>query len=104
MASPTRSFDAAPVVPPTSPSQDLPALYRAVLDGVAALELSGERVTAAAIRREAIAAYSAAWDDRHRAILSSLVGRVRRELERSSDRTHAPSARSQRRRIEIRAR
>jgi hypothetical protein len=104
MATGTPAFDAALVVPPTSPSQDLPALYRVVLDGVAALELRGERVTAAAIRREAIAAYSAAWDDRHRAILSNLVGRVRRELERSSDRTHASSARSERRRIEIRAR
>jgi hypothetical protein len=104
MATGTPAFDAALVVPPTAPSQDLPALYRVVLDGVAALELRGERVTAAAIRREAIAAYSAAWDDRHRAILSSLVGRVRRELERSADRTHASAARSQRRRIEIRAR
>jgi hypothetical protein len=104
MASRTRPLDAAGVVPPTSPSQDLPALYRAVLDGVATLELRGERVTAAAIRREAIAAYSAAWDDRHRAVLSSLVGRVRRELERSSDRGHASAARSQRRRLEIRAR
>ena len=104
MATGIPAFDAALVVPPTSPSQDLPALYRVVLDGVAALELRGERVTAAAIRREAIAAYSAAWDDRHRTILSSLVGRVRRELERYSDRTHASTARSQRRRIEIRAR
>ena len=103
MAAGGPAVDAALVVPLTSPSQDLPALYRVVLDGVAALELCGERVTAAAIRREAIAAYSAAWDDRHRAILSSLVGRVRRELERSSDR-HLPSARGQRRRLEIRAR
>jgi hypothetical protein len=103
MAAGGPAVDAALVVPPTSPSQDLPALYRVVLDGVAALELRGERVTAAAIRREAIAAYSAAWDDRHRAILSSLVGRVRRELERSSDR-HLSSARGQRRRLEIRAR
>jgi hypothetical protein len=104
MASPSRSFDAAPVVPPTSPSQDLPALYRAVLDGVAALEGRGERVTAAAIRREAIAAYSAAWDDRHRAVLSSLVGRVRRELERAPDRVHPATARNRRRRLEIRSR
>jgi hypothetical protein len=104
MASRPRAFDAAPVVPPTSPSQDLPALYRVVLDGVAALESCGERVTAAAIRREAIAAYSAAWDDRHRAVLGSLVGRVRRELERASDRVSQRTGRNPRRRFELRAR
>jgi hypothetical protein len=102
MASRGRSIDAASVVPTTSPSQDLPTLYRAVLDGVAALEVLGERVTAAAIRREAIAAYSAAWDDRHRAVLSSLVVRVRRELARASDRMRPAMSRSQRRRLEIR--
>jgi hypothetical protein len=104
MASWTGPLDAGRVVTPTSPSQDLPALYRAVLDGVAALEVRGERVTAAAIRREAIAAYSAAWDDRHRAVLSSLVGRVRRELERASDRVRPTAPRSQRRRFEMRSR
>jgi hypothetical protein len=104
MASGARSVDAAPVVPPTSPSHDLPALYRVVLDGVAALEGRGERVTAAAIRREAIAAYSAAWDDRHRSVLSSLVARVRRELERASDRVSPTTARAPRRRFEMRPR
>ncbi len=104
MASGRCSFDAAQVVPPTSPSQDLPALYRVVLDGVAALEGRGERVTAAAIRREAISAYSAAWDDRHRAVLSGLVARVRRELERVSERVSPTTTRSPRRRFEMRLR
>ncbi len=104
MASQRCPFDSAPVVPATSPSQDLPALYRLVLDGVAALEGRGERATAAAIRREAIAAYSAAWDDRHRAVLSSLVARVRRELERASDRVGPTTTRSPRRRLPKRPR
>jgi hypothetical protein len=104
MASAAAPSDAAPVVPPTSPSQDLPTLYRVVLDGVSALEGRGERATAAAIRREAIAAYSAAWDDRHRAVLTSLVGRVRRELDRAADRVSATPDRTQRRRFERRSR
>jgi hypothetical protein len=67
-----------------SPAEELPALYRAALDGVAALERRGQRVVAAAIRREAIAAYSAAWDDHNRIVLAGLVERTRRELARGS--------------------
>ena len=40
----------------------LPGLYRAVLDAVADLELRGHRLDAAAIRRDATRAYSAAWN------------------------------------------
>jgi hypothetical protein len=65
-----------------SPAEELPALYRAVLEGVGSLERHGERTAAAAIRREATAAYSAAWDERHRAQLLTLHARVRRELAR----------------------
>jgi hypothetical protein len=67
-----------------SPAEELPALYRAALDGVAALERRGQRVVAGAIRRDAIAAYSAAWDDRNRTVLEGLVDRTRRELARGS--------------------
>jgi hypothetical protein len=72
------------MVAQNSPSTDLPALYRAVLDGIAELERRGQRSTAAQIRRDAIAAYSAAWDDHHRALLASLTVRVKRELDRPS--------------------
>ncbi|MBF6604574.1 MAG: hypothetical protein IVW53_03225 [Chloroflexi bacterium] len=65
-----------------SPNDEFPALYRAVLDRVAALERRGEREVAAAIRRQAIAAYSAAWDGAHRTTLVDLAARARRDLDR----------------------
>ncbi len=71
------------MVAPTPPSVELPALYRAVLDGVAILERRGERTLATTIRRQAIAAYANAWDDRHRDRLLALLERLRRELARS---------------------
>lgn len=72
------------MVAPTPPSAELPALYRAVLDGVAVLERRGERTLAASIRRQAIAAYAHAWDERHRERLTALLERVRREINRST--------------------
>ena len=56
-----------------SPSEELPALYRAILDRVADLEAAGERVEAARLRTEATAAYSRAWDERARRRLDSLL-------------------------------
>jgi hypothetical protein len=96
--------DPARVVPQPPPSQDLPELYRAVLDGVAALERAGERATASAIRREAIAAYSGAWDDRHRGVMCTLLVRLRRELDRAAERGRSAAPAGGRRRIEIRVR
>lgn len=58
---------------PTSPAEELPALYRAILDRVAELEAGGERATAGRVRREATAAYSRAWDERARRRLLSLL-------------------------------
>lgn len=72
------------MVAPTPPSAELPALYRAVLDGVAALERHGARALAASLRRQAIAAYSSSWDDRHRERLASLYERIQRELTRDA--------------------
>jgi hypothetical protein len=57
----------------SSPSEELPALYRAILDRVADLEASGQRAEAAQLRSEAIAAYSRAWDERARRRLESLL-------------------------------
>jgi hypothetical protein len=45
-----------------SPAEQLPAIYRAVLDSVAELERRGERLEASQFRDEAIRAYSRAWD------------------------------------------
>lgn len=61
-------------------AEELPGLYRAVLDGVARLERAGDRRTASRIRREAIAAYSGRWDDRGRRRLHRLVDECERQL------------------------
>ena len=74
------------MVAPTPPSAELPALYRAVLDGVALLERRGQRTVATSIRRQAIAAYANAWDERHRERLAALHERVRREIAKGEGR------------------
>ena len=56
-----------------TPAEELPALYRAILDSVARLEVAGERQTAARIRRDATAAYSRAWDARAQRRLLALL-------------------------------
>jgi hypothetical protein len=58
-----------------SPAEELPALYRAILDRVAELEGVGERVHAARLRTEATDAYSRAWDERARRRLESILRR-----------------------------
>ena len=60
---------------PNSAAEALPALYRAVLDGVAELEASRQRDHANQIRAEAIVIYSRAWDDRARRDLQALLRR-----------------------------
>src|SRR6478609_9110131 len=47
-----------------NPAEDLPTLYRAVLDRVGELEASGDRVMARRVRAQAIRIYSRAWDER----------------------------------------
>ena len=63
---------------PNSPAEDLPTLYRAILDRVAFLESAGDRSQAARVRRQATAAYSRAWDDRARRELETLLRRAER--------------------------
>jgi hypothetical protein len=64
-----------------SPAEDLPALYRAILDRVAELELVGERARAARLRAEATDAYSRAWDQRARRRLETLLRRSDRDAD-----------------------
>ena len=49
-----------------SPAEELPALYRAILDRVAELEPDGDRAEAARVRAAATRIYSRAWDERAR--------------------------------------
>jgi hypothetical protein len=64
-----------------TPAEELPSLYRAILDRIAALEAAGQRSDASRIRRDATRAYSRAWDER-----------ARRELETLLRRASAPTA------------
>ena len=57
-----------------------PALYRDILDGVAALEAAGLRADADRIRRTATATYSGAWSAAGRRRLEALVARLERML------------------------
>jgi hypothetical protein len=63
---------------PNSPAEDLPALYRAILDRVAELEAAGQRDDAAQVRADATKAYSRAWDDKARRQLEGLLRRAAR--------------------------
>lgn len=56
-----------------SPAEELPALYRAILDRVAALERSGQRAKAARVRSTATRIYSRAWDEPARRSLMALL-------------------------------
>jgi phage-related minor tail protein len=59
-----------------TPAEDLPSLYRAILDRIAALEAAGQRSDAVRIRRDATRAYSRAWDERARRELEALLRRA----------------------------
>lgn len=63
-----------------SPAEQLPAIYRAVLDSVAELERRGERFEASRFRTEAIREYSRSWDIRGRRRLESILRRAQRAL------------------------
>lgn len=63
---------------PNSVAEDLPALYRDVLDLVAQIAASGQRANANRIRAEATRIYSRSWDERAKRNLETL-------LRRSSD-------------------
>ena len=78
--------DSGDTMDPNSPSEELPGLYRAILDRVARLEASGDRAEAARVRTAATRAYSRAWDARARRQLEALLRRADRH---SSDQRRA---------------
>ena len=56
-----------------SASEELPALYRALLDRIAQIDAAGHRDISYRIRIEATRIYSRAWDDRARRGLEALL-------------------------------
>lgn len=75
----------APVpVPAPEPSatiaEDLPELYRTILDRVAELERLGSRLEAGQIRVAATRAYSSAWDLSAQRVLLGLLHRADRRI------------------------
>ena len=75
----------------TSPSEELPALYRAILDRVAVMEAAGDRAGAARLRSDATDAYSRAWDERARRRLETLLRSATRPT--AEERRHGRSSR-----------
>jgi hypothetical protein len=61
---------------PTSAAEELPALYRALLDRVAQIEAQGRRAAAYRLRAEATRVYSRSWDDRARRALQDLLNQT----------------------------
>jgi hypothetical protein len=66
---------------PNSLAEELPSLYRAILDRVAELEAAGHRTEAARMRSSATQIYSRAWDDRARRRLTALLARHTRPTQ-----------------------
>ena len=64
---------------PNAAAEELPALYRAVLDRVGELVADGQRSMANQVRADAIAIYSRAWDERSRRRLQNLLRRTTTE-------------------------
>jgi hypothetical protein len=62
----------------TSPAEELPGLYRTILERIAELEQMDERLEAGRIRMSATEIYSSAWDEGGRNRLTSLLARADR--------------------------
>lgn len=60
---------------PKNAAEELPALYRAILDRVAEIEAGGRRDLANSVRAEATRIYSRSWDERARRNLEALLRR-----------------------------
>lgn len=79
---------------PTSPAEELPALYRALLDRVAQIEAEGRRAAAYRLRSDAARIYSKSWDDRARRGLQDLLNRTIDTRVAQPELTHGTPQRS----------
>jgi hypothetical protein len=83
---------------PKTAAEELPELYRALLDRIAQIDAAGHRSLGYRIRAEATRIYSRAWDERARRGLEELLRQsaektpVRRNAVRGSHRRSAPVA------------
>lgn len=83
---------------PKSAAEELPSLYRALLDRIAQIDAAGQRSAAYRIRVQATRIYSRAWDDRARRGLEELLRQaepaetLQRDPVRGSPRRSAPVA------------
>ena len=75
-----------------SPAEELPGLYRAILERVAELERLGQRPEATRIRLHATRAYSGAWDEAGRRSLLALIGRADRAIGGETQAAGSPDA------------
>jgi hypothetical protein len=64
--------------PRSSPADDLPSVYRSILDGIAVLEGLGARREAALLRAEATRIYSTSWDEAGLRRLRHITSRIER--------------------------
>jgi hypothetical protein len=78
-----------PMMDQKSAAEELPALYRAVLDRIAQIDAAGHRADGYRLRTEATRIYSRAWDERARRALEDLL---RHTIERATVRPSAPVA------------
>jgi hypothetical protein len=68
-------------------ADELPGIYRSILEVVAPLERTTDRATALRLRMEATEVYSRSWDESGRRRLTALLRRVQRlEAQRESAR------------------
>ena len=73
-------LDAASWMESPTVAHELPALYREILDRIAALEKAGHRREADLVRVDAVRVYSSAWDGASRRRLELLRTRAERVL------------------------
>ncbi len=71
-----------------TPAEELPTLYRAVLETVARLERAGERSFAFEIRRTALRTYSTRWDEQGRRTLLRLDRDAQAHLDATASAVH----------------